>query len=617
MNIALWLVPAFRLCKAKTAFYRHITIVVVAFLSMFTVTLANASDVIEVGANEDGHQRTGIDQVFFDPDRSLTVYNVQQALLNKEFQPLATNGSTGLIKGDTWTAFTLENVTEQRLSLHLEYVDHQVIEVEAYASVGSANTYVLLQKLSMNEPFAHRPVTHNRFVIPVEIPAKQQLHMLVRFDATDGGFSYPSMRIWSPNALVASHARETGLLMFLFGGFFLMALFSFVAGFAAGRKLFFLYSLYSLSKITCWATILGLTHQHVLTDTFHWSLMSISGAVTIVCGLVFARAFLSTRTHTPRMDYVLLFMIANAFVLLTAAIFQVKLLAIITITLALILYPVVLIVGFLRWRQGASEAGVFTLAWAALVIGLVMQVLRDVGAIEHSMFNYYLPPVASYIEMLTIMFAMGLLVKHLRRDKEATEREYREHLEKSKERLEQEVKMRTIELERAKTRAEVEANTDDLTGIRNRRSFLIHAEQRLELALRQHQSCCLLMIDLDHFKRINDTHGHNVGDEALKQFAITVDTLIRETDIFGRLGGEEFVLFITEPCDAAVQLAERLLQKTTEIHVDSPKGLVKLTASIGIACAIPPINIEDLLHKADEAMYRAKAQGRNCAVLAQ
>ncbi|WP_164084781.1 sensor domain-containing diguanylate cyclase [Alteromonas flava] len=590
---------------------------VVVLLCWCAIASAHAVETIVVSAHEDGTQRTGAAHIYFDPEHSHTAIDILRELQAGQFTSLSSQGSTGLVRGDTWSVFTLQNTTPQNLMLYLEYVDHQVIEIDAYQVDLKSLDVQLFQRLALNKPFSARPVTHNRFVVPVEVQANNSVTLLVRFGATEAGYTYPSMRIWSPKALAESHVRESGLLMFLFGGFFLMALFSVVAGFAAGRKIFFLYALYSLSKITCWATILGLTHQHIITDNFHWSLMSISGAVTIVCGLIFARAFLRTRKFLPKADYILILMIVNACLLLIAAIFQIKAMAIITITLALALYPVMLVVGMLRWRQGANEAGIFTLAWATLVAGLVIQALRDLGYVEHNMLNYYLPPVASYIEMITIMLAMGLFVRQLRRDKQQAEVQYREHLEASKQRLENEVQMRTKELERAKTRAEIQANTDELTGVRNRRSFLLLAQQRLELAVRQHQTCCLLMLDLDHFKQINDTHGHGVGDEVLKQFALTVDTLIRETDVFGRFGGEEFVLLITEPCDAAMLLAQRLLEKTADIHVTSGKGKVKITTSIGLACAIPPANIDDLLHRADEAMYEAKRRGRNCVVVAE
>ena len=262
-------------------------------------------------------------------------------------------------------------------------------------------------------------------------------------------------------------------------------------------------------------------------------------------------------------------------------------------------------------------AGIFALAWGFLVLGLFMQAFRDLGLVEHTLFNYYWPPVASFSEMLTIMFAMGFQMRRVYQGKKHAERQYREHLELSKSRLEEEVRLRTRELEQAKRAAELEARTDALTGILNRRSFLHDASLRLKLAQRQRKSCCLLMFDLDHFKRINDTWGHSMGDTVLCQFTETVSRAVRETDVFGRLGGEEFALLVEEPCDAAYALAERLRADIGRIRLPMDGEAMMLTASIGLASTGGGDAIEELLHQADEAMYQAKMDGRNRVATAQ
>lgn len=309
-------------------------------------------------------------------------------------------------------------------------------------------------------------------------------------------------------------------------------------------------------------------------------------------------------------------MILNAGMLLLAALLQIKPLALVSITLAMLLYPVVIIAAFVRWRQGATEAGVFSLAWSVLVLGLVLQALRDLGLVPHTPLTYYWPPVASFTEMLTIMFAMGLQVRRLLHDKEAAEQRHREYLENARDRLEEQVQLRTQELEKAKWKAEQEARTDSLTGILNRRSFMREASLRLKLAARQGEDCCLLMFDLDHFKRINDTFGHGVGDEVLCRFAGTVGHVIRETDVFGRIGGEEFALLVGEPEESAIALAERLLIDIAEICIPMDEAGSSITSSIGLAVSNGEDHIESLIQRADKAMYNAKSLGRNRMVKA-
>ncbi|SHF61781.1 diguanylate cyclase (GGDEF) domain-containing protein [Microbulbifer donghaiensis] len=573
---------------------------------------AAAADPIAVDGRENGDKLTGQQETWHDPGNSQSLANVVELYEGGSFGPLPGAGSTGLKKGAFWSRFALHNTTAAPLSLDIEYVDHQLIELAAFQrSRGTAGDYEHLLTLSMREPFDHRPVSHNRFIVPVELAPGETREFMFKFSSDEAGYVFPSMRIWTPDNLRSSHTVETASIAFLFGGFFLMSIFSLVGGIATGSRTYYAYSIYALSKITVWATILGYTHQYLIRDNFEWRYMSISGAVTILCGLVFARIFLQTRRFTPKLDRVVLLMMANASLLLIGALLSIKVLALITITLALLLYPVMPVVGLVRWRQGSREAIVFALAWSLLMIGLVVQAFRDLGYVEHNFINYYWPPFASFTEMLTIMAAIGIKVRRLRQEKQVAENQYRKHLERSKAELQALVWARTRELEAAKRQAEMEARTDPLTGIRNRRSFLADSRLHLKLAQRQRQTVSLLMFDIDHFKSINDTHGHCMGDEALRSFSETILGQIRETDIFGRLGGEEFGLLITEDRQNARLTAERLRDYIAKIRLNTGEDILQFTSSIGIACGAPGCTIETLLTHADRALYEAKSCGRN------
>lgn len=157
------------------------------------------------------------------------------------------------------------------------------------------------------------------------------------------------------------------------------------------------------------------------------------------------------------------------------------------------------------------------------------------------------------------------------------------------------------------------ATTDEMTGLSNRRHFLEQAEAQLRQALRYSQEFSFMMLDLDHFKRINDTHGHDAGDEVLRAVAKTMREVMRGTDIIGRLGGEEFGAVMPETgVEAARQVAERLRLQIMEHPIATPSGFVRVTASIGIAHLHPgQAALSDLMKKADLALYEAKNGGRN------
>ena len=162
------------------------------------------------------------------------------------------------------------------------------------------------------------------------------------------------------------------------------------------------------------------------------------------------------------------------------------------------------------------------------------------------------------------------------------------------------------------------ASTDPLTGVYNRRSFMEKAESELTRSRRYRHSMAMLMIDIDHFKKINDSFGHQLGDLALKMFAKTCMATLRENDVFGRIGGEEFVALLPEVDEKkAFQVAERLRIKISESPVTDGNVSFKLQASIGIAVLREGVTkLEDMIQEADQAMYSAKRQGRNRVVSA-
>ena len=162
------------------------------------------------------------------------------------------------------------------------------------------------------------------------------------------------------------------------------------------------------------------------------------------------------------------------------------------------------------------------------------------------------------------------------------------------------------------------ATTDVLTGILNRRRFLELGEAEQMRVARYGTDSALLMLDLDHFKNVNDRYGHSVGDEVLRSFAREVTGLLRTVDVFGRLGGEEFAVLLPETdTEGAVVFAERLRNAVAAMQVPVENGAVGITVSIGIAkvCA-GGASLDQVLVAADRALYRAKESGRNQTVLA-
>ncbi len=179
------------------------------------------------------------------------------------------------------------------------------------------------------------------------------------------------------------------------------------------------------------------------------------------------------------------------------------------------------------------------------------------------------------------------------------------------------LRRRSVELLAANARLREMATTDELTGLANRRHFFATANAEIDRARRFQRPISVLMIDVDHFKQVNDTHGHAAGDAVLRQLARILESSARRVDIVGRLGGEEFAVTSLETRDEdAMHLAERVRKAVEEepIRIDETGTRISITVSIGVSGLKPgEATVDGMLNRADEALYRAKEGGRNRA----
>jgi diguanylate cyclase (GGDEF)-like protein len=176
--------------------------------------------------------------------------------------------------------------------------------------------------------------------------------------------------------------------------------------------------------------------------------------------------------------------------------------------------------------------------------------------------------------------------------------------------------MQKHELANALERVEFLATRDDLTGLINRRQVTEMMERERQRSIRTGAGFCIALIDLDHFKRINDDHGHAAGDEVLRAFALEATRIVRATDALGRWGGEEFMLLMPDAVLPSAGLgAERLRLALAKLEIQSGDSVLTITFSAGVVQNGPGETIARTVERADLALYSAKSQGRNQVVV--
>lgn len=345
---------------------------------------------------------------------------------------------------------------------------------------------------------------------------------------------------------------------------------------------FFFYSLY----VACFAVVnVGYTGQgfswlyptHPGFQNFSTLAMMVGLGV---CGLLFASSFLELKENMPRIYRSIIFYIIFGLVLIAAftvmqnhyaaAIFSFAYLAMTTI--------VMIVLGFLSLRT-VEDADYFVFAVSASMFGLLITTITVWGFIPFTVFGYHAAEVGVLIEAAVLA---GVLARQLM---------YKEGERISAKRL---------------------ASYDPLTELRNRRSFLEIGHEVWNKAVRDKLPLSLIVIDVDHFKMVNDRYGHNVGDEALIHVARLMSHTVRDQDILARWGGEEIVLLMPETdASAAVATAERLRNLLESTPLSSDEGSIRITASFGVAERKSAESFDELFNKADRLLYAAKNNGRN------
>lgn len=188
---------------------------------------------------------------------------------------------------------------------------------------------------------------------------------------------------------------------------------------------------------------------------------------------------------------------------------------------------------------------------------------------------------------------------------------FRELLARVKTHLE--LKYTRDKLKKALAELEKLATTDPLTGISNRRYLLALGEREFRRVCRYNRPFSILMLDLDRFKNINDTYGHEIGDDVLKKIAKVTANALRSVDSFGRFGGEEFVVLLPETnLKDAIEVAERIGQNIAEMQFFHLEKMIGVTTSIGVSSyQVGDRRIDDIIRRADKGLYQAKRSGRN------
>lgn len=591
--------------------------------------------VFEVSAQTPGRIEVGVQMgVLVDSSRALTRQQVMSSA--QPWQTISRQSPNfGFTDDAYWFRFQIDNQGAQEVRRLVELPKPYIDDVQLYHYAGSQlkTNYALGDE----KPFAQRPVRHPSFIMPLTLAPGANL-IYIRLAST-GTIEAP-FRIWD---LVQFHeaGNDESLTQGAVIGILLIMIVYNLFVFLSTRDIDYLYYIcFVASFLLFYFTMTGYTFAYVWPRAIRWNSFAIStfisSATLFAC--LFTRSFLKLRSFSMPAFYLLrVLTTASALMLVLTFVLPYNVTVRIGAILGTLASVTALAMGYWRWWRGARFARFYCLAWTALLIGIGILSASKFGLISFNTWTNHAPQIGIVLLVVLLSFtladrintdrslrvnAQAVALAHERKARASQEALIRGKEEANRQ-LEQRVKARTTELNNtldqlqvANDRLQLLSTTDGLTQLSNRAFFDNALATEHRRARRLKSSLSLILFDIDHFKQINDTHGHPGGDACLRALANLMRARIHRTgDVLARYGGEEFVILLIDsgPQDS-MALAERFRADIEKLLVEFDGGPIRFTASFGVACGIPDghNSPQDFLASADKALYQAKHDGRNC-----
>lgn len=499
--------------------------------------------------------------------------DIDQARRAKAYVPAAEgHTSFGFTESAWWARVVLRNDSDATREMILRQ-DYPLIDA---IDLWTVRDDAVIDHVSTGDrsTFDTRSLGHRDFLFPLVLPPNSETTIFVRM-RTDGALNI-GLSLYQPARLLERLSAEQFAFGLYFGGFFVLIVYNFFIFLAVRDRPFLFYLLYATSYGLYFGIHDGFSFQYLWPNHPAWANTSllVMLALTLTFGMQFTRSFLGSQRLVPRLDKFAMVLEALAVAAFVGAFFLPYRLLIVPVAyLTLAITVVILWLGVIGLLRRIVAARFFMIAWATLLLGVLVYMAKTFGLLPHNVVTQNGFQIGSLLEMVLLSLALAHRVRELNQ----------------------------------------ESRTDPLTQLMNRRAFDEVMEREYDRAAKKHAPISMLMIDIDHFKRVNDRYGHPVGDQVLRQVADVLAGSLDRRDIVGRYGGEEFaVLMPGLDAQAAMARAQTLCEEV-RLRILDP---VPVTISIGVAStgeqAIGEPN--ELFARADAALYRAKCTGRDRAI---
>lgn len=533
---------------------------------------------------------------FVDRSGNLTLEEIESPAYATSFQPnRKKHFGFGLSNSANWIRFRLDQIIPDgcppadKPELSFNYACFGDIRVYLPGDQTSASERVMLKG-----GIAHGPdrddtgFLYPRFSLPADTAHDRDIYIRIQGPFT----SNFQLLLCEADAFEPAKLRIVLFLSFVFGVIGAMLLYNLVLFFALRDRVYLLYGVYLFFILLYQSVLSGIVKIISLpAGDFLSTHVVLLCFLAMAANLAFAWRFLDVPQAAAAMKKFFriawLFILVGAVFALAAKTYQANVIA---YAAGMVLPFMLLATVYVSYRNGHWVSLYYLLAVGMLLFSVVIFALRGLGLIEHSLATSYGVLSSAAIEAVLYSFALADRVRRLQQQQRSLQ-------------------------EREKELSQISI-TDEMTGLFNRRHYDHALRGAIRFSRESGHPLTLLFLDIDHFKTVNDLHGHPKGDDVLKALSAIMKQNLRSSDYPCRIGGEEFaVIMLNTDLSGSARVAERIREEFAQKIFDSPAGAFSSSISIGLVAFRDTETVHELITRADQALYRAKTEGRNRTVV--
>jgi diguanylate cyclase (GGDEF)-like protein len=538
------------------------------------------------------------------------------------FQP-SPDGTVPLSGGPVWLRVRVRDTSGQDAAWSLLLDEWAIRDIHLYRPTGRGDWEAVRSGTDVPESQRERPGRVYQFHLAAGGQALRGTHTVyLRVDAPHSSARLPVWLGTAPRLEARSGLTDLGYAM-LGGAYALLVAVCLVLFLAVIERVYAVMLVFSVLILASYLILTGLLGRLVGPAACERLLLYLPELtlVYLACSLILLLWWLKSGDILPRawrVAWIFIGVLAAAAVLLATlpadALFRIKAPVMFGMLLAGAGFR--LAIPVLAIAKGRRVALVYLVAFLFEIGGTGLYALRSTGLVPNDSWLTLAAQSGGALQLLTMLYGATLQVRQLRSQLVQSNR----RLSGLNQELEERVHQQTADLEQERNKLAKLAMEDDLTGLQSRRAIMARVESEHQRYSRYGKPYSLLMIDLDHFKLVNDTWGHGVGDQVLKGLADVLCASLRATDQAGRVGGEEFLVLLPETgADQALAVSEKIRDRLADIDFEGrPDRRFMVSCSIGVAEIRPGHpGWHRLMQDADAALYEAKEAGRNRTVVSR